>query len=1010
MERTLQEAFELADDIIESVRQQPPPPRLMSTGEKSLHEKLYDIYVEECGKDPEVGGLQSNVNLLEKLLRREALPCLVVNLYPENQGYSLMLKDKDGILIEPFPVPYLGQKLLEYLDAEELPSFLIDVLEKSPVNVFHHGCVIAEIRDYRQCSDIHPPGELRAEPAVSSDVSSAASPPPAYQTRHILLRPTMQSLVSDVESITSDNRQWTEEEKLELESQLILATAEPLCLDPSVAVACTANRLLFTEQKMNTDPVKQSFKRHASTSLDQQEVSSGCTCPSDLPTMTSFKKQAKLGSDDPSDLTVTETDSWMQGPFELTTPSEMDVQTYINEVPSLLFDDEEQSVLQVPEVKYGFMFDYEDDSQLWEMNPNIMKSLNDDPLFSADIGPFPDDSIDSHMYLPHMSLDDYSDDFIARVNAELRETVDICQGSDQSEARGSGKMTGGSSSSVCLLSPPWRQSPQPVWCYSVVSKPTTNLVSKPTTSLVSKPTTSLVSKPTTSLVSKPTTTLVPKPTISVVPKPATGLVPKPAISVVPKPAIRVVPKPAISVVPKPAISVVPKPAISVVPKPAISVVPKPAISVVPKPAISVVPKPATGPVPKPATRPVSKPATRPVSKPATRPVSKPATRPVSKPATGPVPKPATGPVPKPATVLVPKPATVLVPKPATGLVSKPPTGLVSKPTISVVPKPAASQVSSSVLEQESRIPPPLALTHISKQGSSTVSRGQDAPRATKTTTVVQQTTVSISRVRTLPPALQPSARSSENKPKVQHPISTTTTTVINVVKSVTKPGLVGNSAQGLGTPASVPAAAGITQNSTQPTRQQLPRQVQRPVKSPMQLIINNTTSPLTVKLPPGSIILRPEPQKPSQGQPQQIYVLIPKEQQTPRAPAPPQPVPPASSQGPNTQQLSLPAQQTSHLNTEQTGGARGVQPSQTSVVGQVGSTQQSHRQNAHSQSLELSATPVQQEQPQSQNVQLRIIPRIVTVSRPGPSRSDRGHAAGESSGRKTGGPPNTPKS
>ena len=47
-----------------------------------------------------------------------------------------------------------------------------------------------------------------------------------------------------------------QEDKLLLESQLILATAEPLCLDPSIAVTCTANRLLYNRQKMNTRPMK----------------------------------------------------------------------------------------------------------------------------------------------------------------------------------------------------------------------------------------------------------------------------------------------------------------------------------------------------------------------------------------------------------------------------------------------------------------------------------------------------------------------------------------------------------------------------------------------------------------------------------------------------------------------------------------------------------------------------------------------------------------------------------
>lgn len=47
-----------------------------------------------------------------------------------------------------------------------------------------------------------------------------------------------------------------QDDKLQLESQLILATAEPLCLDPSISVTCTANRLLYNKQKMNTHSMK----------------------------------------------------------------------------------------------------------------------------------------------------------------------------------------------------------------------------------------------------------------------------------------------------------------------------------------------------------------------------------------------------------------------------------------------------------------------------------------------------------------------------------------------------------------------------------------------------------------------------------------------------------------------------------------------------------------------------------------------------------------------------------
>jgi len=54
-----------------------------------------------------------------------------------------------------------------------------------------------------------------------------------------------------------------QDDKLQLESQLILATAEPLCLDPSISVTCTANRLLYNKQKMNTRSMKRYWTRSA---------------------------------------------------------------------------------------------------------------------------------------------------------------------------------------------------------------------------------------------------------------------------------------------------------------------------------------------------------------------------------------------------------------------------------------------------------------------------------------------------------------------------------------------------------------------------------------------------------------------------------------------------------------------------------------------------------------------------------------------------------------------------
>ncbi|GAB1302966.1 Transcription factor SPT20 homolog [Apodemus speciosus] len=406
---------------------------------------------------------------------------------PRKSGLSLMLKDKDGILIEPFPVPYLGQKLLEYLDAEELPSFLIDVLEKSPVNVFHHGCVIAEIRDYRQCSDIHPPGELRAEPAVSSDVSSAASsaetsaelsaepsaessavsstmpsttPPPAYQTRHILLRPTMQSLVSDVESITSDNRQWTEEEKLELESQLILATAEPLCLDPSVAVACTANRLLFNEQKMMTDPMRQCFTSHDWPYLQLEEGQYICTTPPDVSTMVACRKRAEPKPGDQYDLKIAEAgkcvDTWKQRPCELAAPGEVDVHKYARGKQAVPCDDAESTAWSPPEVKYDYPFECDEGSQLWEAQPSTSTAQAQplsEPFFSPEVRPPTGGRCDSQMYLPLVAPSDHSGGSVAGEGIEPGKATGVGQGSVQRTAECLSKILQGSTDSFPLGQP-----------------------------------------------------------------------------------------------------------------------------------------------------------------------------------------------------------------------------------------------------------------------------------------------------------------------------------------------------------------------------------------------------------------------------------------------------------------------------------------------------------------------------------------------------------------------------
>ncbi|XP_040304189.1 transcription factor SPT20 homolog isoform X12 [Herpailurus yagouaroundi] len=437
-QQALELALDRAEYVIESARQRPPKRKYLSSGRKSVFQKLYDLYIEECEKEPEVKKLRRNVNLLEKLVMQETLSCLVVNLYPGNEGYSLMLRGKNGSDSETIRLPYEEGELLEYLDAEELPPILVDLLEKSQVNIFHCGCVIAEIRDYRQSSNMKSPG---------------------YQSRHILLRPTMQTLICDVHSITSDNHKWTQEDKLLLESQLILATAEPLCLDPSIAVTCTANRLLYNKQKMNTRPMKRCFKRYSRSSLNRQQDLSHCPPPPQLKLLDFLQKRKERKAGQHYDLKISKAgncvDMWKRSPCNLAIPSEVDVEKYAKVEKSIKSDDSQPTVWPAHDVKDDYVFECEAGNQYQKTKLTILQSLGD-PLYYGKIQPCKEDEEnDSQMSPSHSSTDDHSNWFVIGSKTDAERVVNQYQELVQNEAKCPVKMSHSSSGSASLsqLSP-----------------------------------------------------------------------------------------------------------------------------------------------------------------------------------------------------------------------------------------------------------------------------------------------------------------------------------------------------------------------------------------------------------------------------------------------------------------------------------------------------------------------------------------------------------------------------
>ncbi|XP_035391555.1 transcription factor SPT20 homolog isoform X3 [Electrophorus electricus] len=386
MQQVLEYALDRAEYIVESARQRPARRRVSSSGRKSLYQKLYELYIEECEKEPELK-LRRNVNLLEKLVSQESVSYLVVNLYPGNEGYSLMLRGKNGSDSETIRLPYEEGELLDYLDAEELPPILVDLLEKSQVNIFHCGCVIAEVRDYRQ---------------------SGNAKMPSYQSRHVLLRPTMQTLICDVHAMTNDHHKWTQDDKLQLESQLILATAEPLCLDPSVSVTCTANRLLYNKQKMNTHSMKRCFKRYSRAALNRQQELAHLPTPPQLRLLDYLHKRKERKPAPFIDLKISKAgncvDMWKQNSCQLTAPAEIDVEKYAVVEKSIKLEDSQPTqVWPAQDVKDDYIFECEVGGQPQRTKVTIFQSMGD-PLVYGKIYSAKDPKADedfSELHLIH---------------------------------------------------------------------------------------------------------------------------------------------------------------------------------------------------------------------------------------------------------------------------------------------------------------------------------------------------------------------------------------------------------------------------------------------------------------------------------------------------------------------------------------------------------------------------------------------------------------------------------
>ncbi|KAI8122030.1 hypothetical protein FF38_13873 [Lucilia cuprina] len=175
-------------------------------------------------------------------------------------------------LVEVLRWPYENDQLLQCIDREVLPDFLMDMLAATTItlqapqddstgtpriffkpNVFYAGCVVAQIRDFRQTF------------ATSTNICD---------TRHVLLRPTNATLFADVQHVATTLNQnasaCAPEDKLALESQMVLATAEPLCLDPDPNIGRHAINSQHERQLFNTHELRRQMKKYTQISINRK--------------------------------------------------------------------------------------------------------------------------------------------------------------------------------------------------------------------------------------------------------------------------------------------------------------------------------------------------------------------------------------------------------------------------------------------------------------------------------------------------------------------------------------------------------------------------------------------------------------------------------------------------------------------------------------------------------------------------------------------------------------------
>ncbi|KAH6916382.1 Spt20 family-domain-containing protein [Coprinopsis sp. MPI-PUGE-AT-0042] len=178
---------------------------------------------------------------VEELLEKteDKAPSLTIHLHPEhwvlNNGSKFLYHNQMA-------------SLLDDIRAHRIPVDFLDLFDDARVP-FYDGCMVVELLDYR--------------------AKRSRDPQPEKPDRtRVILHPNPETLYADVCALNARSKSnWTDRDALEIESKLLLATAPPLCLDPTPHLTRIANHVL----RASTPTVPMSLKRKASTHEPEED-------------------------------------------------------------------------------------------------------------------------------------------------------------------------------------------------------------------------------------------------------------------------------------------------------------------------------------------------------------------------------------------------------------------------------------------------------------------------------------------------------------------------------------------------------------------------------------------------------------------------------------------------------------------------------------------------------------------------------------------------------------------